>query len=220
MNDKAFTIEEMLEEIENTHFEQPIEDLKPDFQPQEAVANEYHQPEYVHSFNKLQQDDSTVMIPQVNMANFEDAVLAPQNDYAETNQQTVKNEKPNKHARTKRVQKITTAVQSVNPWSVAKFTFFFSLVIGIAGIFAILTAWNFFENMEVFTSIQTIFDDLMGSTLEFSFVEIFSEENVQNFVILGATGFIGFMTLSATIFAFLYNLLSAMLGGFRLRFSN
>jgi hypothetical protein len=110
------------------------------------------------------------------------------------------------------------AVKRIDPWSVLKFTFLFSLAMLVAFVVAVAVLYGVLDAMGVFASIKTTIKDL----------SVTSDTTVDSWFslrrILGWTAIIGvvnviLLTALATLGAFLYNVCSDLVGGIEVTLS-
>jgi hypothetical protein len=120
--------------------------------------------------------------------------------------------------RTGKVRKARLRLLRVEPWSVMKSAFILSIAVGITFVVAIATLWSVIDAAGVF-------DVVGGIITEFTQSPDASGVDVNDYV--GFTRVVGLatviavvnvvlLTALATLFAFLYNLSAALLGGFEL----
>jgi len=118
--------------------------------------------------------------------------------------------------RTGKVRKARLRLLRVEPWSVMKSAFVLSIAIGITLVVAAATLWSVIDAAGVFEVVGTLITDLTES-------ESSTGIEVQDYVgfsrVVGLATVIAvvdvvLLTALATLFAFLYNLSAALLGGF------
>ena len=118
--------------------------------------------------------------------------------------------------RTGKVRKARLRLLRVEPWSVMKSAFVLSIAIGITLVVAAATLWSVIDAAGVFEVVGTLITDLTES-------ESSAGIEVQDYVgfsrVVGLATVIAvidvvLLTALATLFAFLYNLSAALLGGF------
>lgn len=119
----------------------------------------------------------------------------------------------------RRTRKARLRISRIDPWSVMKTTFLFSIAFGIIQFVAVWLLWSVIGASGAFDSINKTVSDLVsspGSTNTFQ---------LQNYVnthkVLGLSAIIGVIdvllfTALATLGSFLYNLAATVLGGLEL----
>jgi hypothetical protein len=120
--------------------------------------------------------------------------------------------------RTGKVRKARLRLLRVEPWSVMKSAFVLSIAIGITFVVATATLWSIVDAAGVFETVGSLITQLTES-------EGSAGVEVANFVgfsrVVGLATVIAvvdvvLLTALATLFAFLYNLSAALLGGFEI----
>ena len=118
--------------------------------------------------------------------------------------------------RTGKVRKARLRLLRVEPWSVMKSAFVLSIAIGITLVVAAATLWSVIDAAGVFEVVGTLITDLTESE---SSAGIELQDYVGFSRVVGLATVIAvidvvLLTALATLFAFLYNLSAALLGGF------
>jgi hypothetical protein len=120
--------------------------------------------------------------------------------------------------RTGKVRKARLRLLRVEPWSVMKSAFVLSIAVGITFVVAVATLWSVIDAAGVF-------DVVGGLITEFTQSPSAAGVDVNDYVgfsrVVGLATVISvvnvvLLTALATLFAFLYNLSAALLGGFEL----
>ena len=101
----------------------------------------------------------------------------------------------------------------VDAWSVAKVAFLLSVAGGIIQIIAVALIWALLNAVGVFEQITQIFTSTGLDSGSTNLTDIFSLSKVLSAVTIFSIGEIVIFTLLATIFALLYNAVSALVGG-------
>jgi len=109
-------------------------------------------------------------------------------------------------------RRVRLGVRRIDPWSVLKFTFIFSLALLVVLVVAVAVLYLVLDSMGVFTSIDSTLRDLTSSNST-SITSIFSFRRiVGGAAVLGAVNVV-LITALATLGAFLYNVCSDIVGG-------
>lgn len=117
---------------------------------------------------------------------------------------------------THRTRKARLRLSSLDPWSVMKTSFVFSVAFGIAALVLVLLIWIVLSTSGVFDLInQTVGTILMspGDNEEFRIQDYFGLTKVMGLTILLSVLNIVIFTALATLMAFLYNTASRLIGG-------
>ena len=110
-------------------------------------------------------------------------------------------------------RKVRLALSRVDPWSVMKLSFLVSIAIGIAIVVAVAVVWNVLNSMQVFTQIDGLITDIAGTESFINILEYVEFSRVMSLaVVIGVVDIVIF-TAMATLFAFLYNVVAALVGG-------
>lgn len=110
-------------------------------------------------------------------------------------------------------RKVRLALSRVDPWSVMKLSFLVSIAIGIAIVVAVAVVWNVLNSMQVFTQIDGLITDISGTESFINILEYVEFSRVMSLAVVIAVVDIVIFTAMATLFAFLYNVVAALVGG-------
>ena len=121
-----------------------------------------------------------------------------------------------KTGRPRRVRKARLRMSRVDPWSVMKTAFLFSIAAGILLLVAASTVWSVLASSGMFASINILVSSVISTPGDATPFRLEDFVNTQK--ILGVTALIACLdvviwTSLATLGAFLYNLAATMLGG-------
>lgn len=124
--------------------------------------------------------------------------------------------KPVKRKGIRRTRKARLRLSRLDPWSVMKTVFLFSIAFGIMFWVAIYLVWTIIESSGIFGAINTVVTDLVSSPSDTTGWHI--EDYISMNKVLGISALIAvinvvLMTALGTIAAFLYNLSANILGG-------
>lgn len=116
----------------------------------------------------------------------------------------------------RRTRKARLRISQVDPWSVLKTSFLFSIAAGVVLWVAVLVVWTVIGQSGLFDAMNKLIGDIVqvpGDTTQFRI-----QDYVPTSKVLGTAAIIAFVdviifTALATLAAFLYNLASAMIGG-------
>lgn len=113
-------------------------------------------------------------------------------------------------------RRVRLAVARIDPWSVMKLSFLLSVAIGIMIVVAAAVVWYTLDGLHVFTSVNDVIATLAQSTEFFDVLEIASFERTLSLATMIAVVDVVLLTALATIGAFLYNIVAALVGGIHL----
>lgn len=113
-------------------------------------------------------------------------------------------------------RRVRLAIARIDPWSVMKLSFLLSFAIGIMIVVSASVIWYTLNNLNVFTQVNDVIATLSGSTTFFDVLEYAKFERVVSLAAMVAVVDIVLLTALATIGAFLYNIVAAMVGGIHL----
>ena len=102
-------------------------------------------------------------------------------------------------------------VSQVDPWSIMKLSFLLSIALGIVLVVAVALVWTVLNEMEVFAKIHGLVDDI-GAQRQFGQLL----EYLEFSRVISAATVVAVVTALATLGAFIYNFVAAMVGGLHL----
>jgi hypothetical protein len=113
-------------------------------------------------------------------------------------------------------RRVRLAVSRVDPWSVMKLAFLLSIAVGIGIVVATATVWQVLNQMEVFAEIESVIDAAEARNQFGAILQYLKFSRVLSVATVVAVADIVLMTALATLGAFVYNLVAAMVGGLHL----
>ena len=115
---------------------------------------------------------------------------------------------------TRRVRKAHLRLTHIDPWSVMKVSFLFSIAIGIVIVVAVGVVWAVLGAAGIWESIDATVADVVGdSGSGFRIEDYLGMSRVMGFTMIVAVVDVVLVTVIGTLAAFLYNLAAALLGG-------
>jgi hypothetical protein len=127
---------------------------------------------------------------------------------------TAKAQSPDQAKPQKRIRKAHLRLTHVDPWSVMKTSFLFSIAIGIVWVVAVGVVWAVLGAAGIWESIDSTVADVVGQTGdEFRIEDYLGMSRVMGFTMIVAAVDVVLVTVIGTLGAFLYNLAAALLGG-------
>jgi flagellar biosynthesis protein FlhB len=116
----------------------------------------------------------------------------------------------------RRTRKARLRLSRLDPWSVMKTSFLFSIAAGIMLVVAVYSIWTVLGTSGLFNSINDIVGSVVstpGDTTPFRIEEYINTHKVMGVTALIACVDVVIFTALATLGSFLYNLAATMLGG-------
>jgi hypothetical protein len=116
----------------------------------------------------------------------------------------------------RRTRKARLRLSRLDPWSVMKTSFLFSIAAGIMLVAAVYSIWTVLSTSQLFDSINDIVRSVVstpGDTTPFRIQEYINTQKVMGVTALIACVDVVILTALATLGSFLYNLAATMLGG-------
>lgn len=113
-------------------------------------------------------------------------------------------------------RRVRLSVSRVDPWSVMKLAFLLSVALGIMTVIAAAVAWRVVDSMGVFSDLESLLTDL-GAIEQFSVImEYLRLKNIMSMAVVVSIVNVALITALATLGAFLYNIVAALVGGLHL----
>ncbi|MFV0426222.1 MAG: DUF3566 domain-containing protein [Beutenbergiaceae bacterium] len=113
-------------------------------------------------------------------------------------------------------RRVRLAISRVDPWSVMKLSFLLSIAIGIGIVVATSVVWMVLNQLQVFSQIRSIIEEAEAMNQFGTILTYFEFSQVLSVSVVVAVVDIVLMTALATLGAFLYNVVAAMVGGLHL----
>ena len=116
----------------------------------------------------------------------------------------------------RRTRKARLRLSRLDPWSVMKTSFLFSIAAGIMLVAAVYSIWTVLSTSQLFESVNDIVRSVVstpGDTTPFRIQEYINTQKVMGVTALIACVDVVILTALATLGSFLYNLAATMLGG-------
>jgi hypothetical protein len=116
-------------------------------------------------------------------------------------------------------RRIRLTLSRVDPFSVMKMSFLIAIAVGIATVVAVAVLWNLVEVIGIWDKIDEIGRDL-NNDKPLPFMEYFQFSKMISYATIAAVVDIVIITALGTLFAFLYNIVAALLGGLKMTFTD
>lgn len=110
-------------------------------------------------------------------------------------------------------RRVRLAVSRLDPWSVMKLAFLLSFAAGIVLVVAVSVLWLTLDGLHVFTSVNDLVKQIVGSESSINVLDYVQFSKVLSISTLVAVIDVFLLTALATIGAFLYNVVAALVGG-------
>ncbi|SDR94503.1 Transmembrane protein of unknown function [Paraoerskovia marina] len=111
------------------------------------------------------------------------------------------------------VRRVRLVVSRVDPWSVMKLAFLMSFALGILWVVATAMFWSTLDGLGVFTEIDGLVQSIVGEENPVDVLQYVAFDRALSLAALIAIVNLVLLTAIATIFAFIYNLVAAAVGG-------
>ena len=113
-------------------------------------------------------------------------------------------------------RQISLLVSRIDPWSVMKVSFLLSVTLGIAMVLAGLLVWLLLNSMSVFSSVENFINDIDPTGSIASIIDYLRLPRVMAMSTIVAVSNVILTTAFSTVGAFIYNLVTSLVGGIRL----
>ncbi|WP_019874423.1 DUF3566 domain-containing protein [Sporichthya polymorpha] len=117
--------------------------------------------------------------------------------------------------RAPRVRRARLKIANIDPWSVMKVSFLFSVALGVILLVAVALLWLLLDFMGFFSTVASTVDDISGEegSSGFDVVAFFSLPRVLGMATIVALVDIVMITALTTLAAYLYNISTDLVGG-------
>ncbi len=110
-------------------------------------------------------------------------------------------------------RRVRLAISRIDPWSVMKLSFLLSVAFGILLVVAVGVVWYTLNGLHVFTNIDDLVTQVTGTEGNIDILQYVEFKRVISGATLIAVVDVFLLTALATIAAFLYNIVAALVGG-------
>ena len=117
-------------------------------------------------------------------------------------------------------KQIRLKLRVIDVWSATKVGFFVAIAAGIAIVVGAWLIWSVLANSGVFSAIGGLLSSVLGEANSFNLEDEFSFDNVMTTAITLALLNLVITTALAAIYALIFNLISKIVGGISLTFTN
>ena len=116
--------------------------------------------------------------------------------------------------RNRRTRKARLRLSRIDPWSVMKTSFLFSIAFGVMLVVVAFVLWSVLAGSGALESVNSLINTLIGDEDNaFRVEDVLNSSRVLGFATVVAAIDVVILTAVATLFAFLYNLSATVLGG-------
>lgn len=109
-------------------------------------------------------------------------------------------------------RRVRLAISRVDPWSVMKLAFLLSVAIGIMIVVAAVVVWFTLDSLQVFSQVDALVKQVVGPDGPDLLAYVSFQKTVSAATLVGVID-VFLLTALATIGAFLYNIVAALVGG-------
>lgn len=110
-------------------------------------------------------------------------------------------------------RRVRLALARIDPWSVMKLSFLLSFAVGIMMVVAAAVIWFTLDGQGVFAQLDQTITEITGSPEFFPITEYAAFDRVMALATIIAIVDVVLLTALATLGAFLYNIVAALVGG-------
>jgi hypothetical protein len=110
-------------------------------------------------------------------------------------------------------RRVRLAISRVDPWSVMKLSFLLSVAIGVMFVVAAAVVWFTLNGLQVFTKADNLVTQITGTESGIDILQYVEFSRIISGATLIAVIDVFLLTALATIGAFLYNIVAALVGG-------
>jgi hypothetical protein len=110
-------------------------------------------------------------------------------------------------------RRVRLALARIDPWSVMKLSFLLSFAVGIMMVIATAVVWMTLDGQGVFAQLDQTITEITGSAEFFPLTEYAAFDRVMALATIIAIVDVVLLTALATLGAFLYNIVAALVGG-------
>ncbi len=117
-------------------------------------------------------------------------------------------------------KQIRLKLRVIDVWSATKVGFFVAIAAGIAIVVGAWLIWSVLANSGVFSAVGGMLSSVLGEANAFNLEDEFSFDNVMSTALTLALLNLVITTALAAIYALIFNLISKLVGGISLTFTN
>lgn len=117
-------------------------------------------------------------------------------------------------------KQIRLKLRVIDVWSATKVGFFVAIAAGIAIVVGAWLIWSVLANSGVFSAVGGLLSSVLGEANAFNLEDEFSFDNVMSTALTLALLNLVITTALAAIYALVFNLISKLVGGISLTFTN
>ena len=117
-------------------------------------------------------------------------------------------------------KQIRLKLRVIDVWSATKVGFFVAIAAGIAIVVGAWLIWSVLANSGVFSAVGGLLSSVLGEANAFNLEDEFSLDNVMSTALTLALLNLVITTALAAIYALIFNLISKLIGGISLTFTN
>jgi hypothetical protein len=118
------------------------------------------------------------------------------------------------------VKQVRLKLRSIDVWSAVKVGFLVSIALGIATLVGALLLWALLANSGIFSSLGGLLTSVLGEGSGFSLENEFSFGNVMSTALSLSLLNIVLTTALSAVWAVIFNLISKLVGGVSVTFTN
>ena len=110
-------------------------------------------------------------------------------------------------------RKARLSLARVDPWSVFKLSLLLAVALGIIGVVVTAVVWNVVNGMGVFSDVNSLVGQVQGDQNAFDIYDYVGFERMLSLSVVVSAVNVLIITALSTLFAFVYNISSGLVGG-------
>ncbi|MEZ5087206.1 MAG: DUF3566 domain-containing protein [Tessaracoccus sp.] len=127
---------------------------------------------------------------------------------------TAESKTPREPQKVRRTRKARLRLARIDPWSVMKTSFLFSIAFGVMLVVAVFALWSVLASTGAIESANSFINQLIGDgDQQFNLEDYLSISRIMGLTVVIAAIDVVILTALATLLSFLYNLAATVLGG-------
>ena len=118
------------------------------------------------------------------------------------------------------VKQVRLKLRSIDVWSAVKVGFLISIALGVATIVGALLLWSVLANSGIFSSLGDLISSVLGESSGFNLESEFAFDRVMTTAVTLSLLNIVLTTALSAVWAVIFNIISKLVGGVAVTFTN